>query len=157
WRPPGETRLRPVPWVARALLCLHEGEEVRFLLRGCLVCAPLAKEVLSRCFDLEARERTLCWAERGELPLPREITDRYQKFMEAVPATEYRFYPAGCPAAPTDAWPFATFGELLVNLGHSRQRWPHRYELRDLRNALAHGHYVGWYAVQALRRVEQQA
>ena len=34
---------------------------------------------------------------------------------------------------------------------------PHLFDLRDLRNALAHGHYAGWRAVTLLRRIELQA
>lgn len=157
WKPAGESLARPVPWMARALLLHQEAEDARFLLRGCLVCAPLAKELLSRCFDLEARERIICWAERGDTVLPSNIQDRFRTFMEGDPRSEYLFYPVGCPAAPADVWPFATYGELLYLLKPARQHDQHQIDLRNLRNALVHGHYVSWHAVTMLRRIEAAA
>ena len=77
--------------------------------------------------------------------------------MTGDPASEYPFYPPGCPAAPTDEWPFATFGELLYVLKQVRPVSPHLFDLRDLRDALAHGHYAGRHAVSVLRRIELQA
>jgi hypothetical protein len=131
--------------------------EAAYLLRGCRVCAPLAKELLSRCFDLEARERVLCLAERGSAGLPDEIRERYENFIRGEERSEYLFYPRGCPAAPADPWDFATYGELLYILKPVRKHDLHQIDLRNLRNALAHGHYAGWHAVTMLRRIEQQA
>src|SRR5262249_5164155 len=90
WRPPGEARARPA---ARALLLEKACPEARYLLRGCLVCAPLAKEVLSRCFDLEAQERAVCWAARGDVPVPAVLRDRLSSFETGDRLGEAAFYP----------------------------------------------------------------
>lgn len=155
WKPSGDGPWRPVPWLARALLlgkAVTGGED---LLRGCLVCAPLAKEILNRCFDLEARARALLGPASAGRRAPEEIRDRLGRFEGGDESTEYPLYPRGCPAAPTDAWGFATFGELLFNLELPRRQYPHFYDLRDLRNSLSHGHYVSWHAVATLRRIER--
>jgi hypothetical protein len=154
WRPPGETMVRPSPWLARGLLLQNRVPEATFLLRGCLVCAPLAYEILDRCFDLEARQRAICWAARGGRSAPDSAQRRFHEF-EAGIGYEAPFYPKECPARPDDAWPMTTFGEFLKVLGGSdahRQVW---YDLLNLRNFVAHGHYVGWAALRRLREIEE--
>jgi hypothetical protein len=160
WQPPGDRLLRPTPWLARALLLRREAEDVGYLLRGCLVCNPLARELFGRCFDLETRARALAVGEwRGDPlpPAPSLIQERFDAFMAADPRSEYCYYPSGCPAAPADAWPFATFGEVLHLLRPTRLHEAFQNDLRNLRNALAHGHYVNWHAVTLVRRIEAVA
>jgi hypothetical protein len=156
WRPPGGDAVVPVPWVARALLRTDAVPAGTFHLRGCLVCVPLAHELLARCFDLEARERAALWAGRGGRSAPEVATERWRRFQ--MPGSfEAGLYPPLCPAVPDDAWPFATFGEFLTALVPARD--PRRdacYRLLNLRNHLAHGHYAGWAVVLALRAVEEQ-
>jgi hypothetical protein len=154
WRPPGETTARPSPWLARGLLLQNRVPEATFLLRGCLVCAPVAYEILNRCFDLESQQRAICWAARGGRSAPESAQRRFHEF-EAGIGYESPFYPRECPARPDDAWPMTTFGEFLKVLGGSdahRQVW---YDLLNLRNFVAHGHYVGWAALRKLREIEQ--
>ena len=155
WRPPGDAEARPAPWVARALLRLDLASEAAFYLRGCLVCAPLAREVLGRCFDLEARERAAGWANRGTLPPPPDAKDRHSRFLEGQPNSGAQFYPKGCPARPEDPWAFTVFGEFLASLPFDKARSAFTNGLRTLRNALAHGHYMSWAVLTALRRLER--
>ncbi|MBY0229613.1 MAG: hypothetical protein K2W96_10065 [Gemmataceae bacterium] len=156
WRPVGDQDARPSPWLARALLRLGLAGEAAFYLRGSLVCAPLAHEVLGRCFDLEARERAAGWANRGTMPPPPDASDRYRKFEEGQASSGAQFYPKGCPARPADAWAFTVFGEFLASLPFDRTRSNFTNGLRTLRNALAHGHYISWAVLQALKRLEKE-
>lgn len=156
WKPPGESGPRPAPWLARAMLRLSLAPEAAFLLRSCLVCAPLAREVLGRCFDLEARERAAVFASRGNLPPPPDAVDRFKRFTDRQADSGAEFYPADCPAKPSDAWSFTVFGEFLNSLPYDRDRREFNNGLRTLRNALAHGHYIGWAVLSALRRLEKE-
>jgi hypothetical protein len=156
WKPPGESGPRPTPWLARAMLRLNLAPEAAFLLRSCLVCAPLAREVLGRCFDLEARERAVGFANRGTLPPPPDAVERFKRFSEKQPDTGAEFYPADCPARPSDPWAFTVFGEFLNSLPFDRDRRNFTNGLRTLRNALAHGHYICWAVLSALRKLERE-
>src|SRR5262249_43277242 len=156
WKPPGESGLRPTPWLARAMLRLNLAPEAAFLLRSCLVCAPLAREVLGRCFDLEARERAVGFANRGSLPPPPDAVERFKRFNEKQADTGAEFYPADCPARPSDPWVFTVFGEFLNSLPYDRDRRNFTNGLRTLRNALAHGHYISWAVLTALRKLERE-
>jgi hypothetical protein len=156
WRPVGEGQPRPAPWLARAMLRGGDCPEAGFYLRGCLVCAPLAREVLSHCFDLEWRQRAIGWAQRGTFRPPPEAEERFRKFQERQPGSGAEFYPADCPAAPADGWAFTVFGEFIASLPLERQQLGVHHDLRSLRNALAHGHYISWNMLMTLRRIEWQ-
>jgi hypothetical protein len=156
WRPPGESQPRPVPWLARAMLRAGECPEAGFYLRGCLVCAPLAREVLSHCFDLEWRQRAIGWAQRGTFRPPPEAEERFRKFQEKQFGSGAEFYPPDCPAAPADGWAFTVFGEFIASLPLQGQQLGLHHDLRNLRNALAHGHYISWNMLMTLRRIELQ-
>jgi len=157
WKPPGEIEARPSPWLARAMLRLNVAPDAAFYLRGCLVCAPLAREVLGRCFDLEARERAAGFANRGSLPPPPDAVDRFRKFVERQPGSGAEYYPGECPAKPSDPWAFTVFGEFLNSLPFDPARKYFTNGLRTLRNALAHGHYISWAVLSALRKLERDA
>ncbi len=154
WRPRGATANHvPAPWLARAFLLARAVPVCELPLRDCLVCAPLAHELLDRCFDLEGQERAALWAARSDSAPPDRAVERWQSFREPS-SFQAALYPPGCPARPEDAWPFATFGEFLSVLapeGPRRDAW---YDLLNLRNHVAHGHYVAWAAVEKLRQVE---
>jgi hypothetical protein len=156
WRPVGESQPRPAPWLARAMLRSGECPEAGFYLRGCLVCAPLAREVLSHCFDLEWRQRAIGWAQRGTFRPPPEAEERFRKFQQMQPGSGAEFYPPDCPAAPADGWAFTVFGEFIASLPLERQQLGVHHDLRSLRNALAHGHYISWNMLMTLRRIERQ-
>jgi hypothetical protein len=152
WRPPGESFPRPAPWWARAALYRDYSEPLHYLLRSCLVCAPVARDVLVRCFDLEAVDRASC------TPHPRingspELCRRFDEFLRAHPESESRYYPKGCPAAPRGPTDFATYGEILARLPPEPHRNASRHRLRRLRNAVAHGHYVSWATLTEVRRI----
>ena len=71
--------------------------------------------------------------------------DRFQREPRSAPA---RYYPQCSPARPTSPLSFMSLGEIA----RGRDSWSERHggrELADLRNAIAHGHYVSWASVQA--------
>ena len=147
WEPGGLNDSMPAPWLARGLLLQRPDGVGADCLRGCLVCMPLAQDLLTVCLQLEARER-------GSLVAPEDIaadseaTEHWGRFQHGISLT-YRLYPAGCPAAPGGPWSFASFGQVLRHSGANRRR-DALYRLLELRNHLAHGHYVGWEAVGEL-------
>jgi len=110
-----------------------------FHLRCCLVSAPLAHELLARCFDLEARERAGLWVVRKLRQAPAEAVERWRQFQE-YDSFATTLYPLGCPAFPDDAWPFTTFGEFLAAMADHDPRRGVWYELLQLRNQLAQVH-----------------
>jgi hypothetical protein len=156
WRPSGVGgQATAAPWLARALLLAQVVPVCEFLLRDGLVCAPLAHELLGGCFDLEGQERAVLFARRVNQAPPDRAIERWRAFGEPC-AMQAGLYPPGCPARPEDAWPFATFGEFLSVMAPDDPRRDAWYDLLNLRNHVAHGHYVGWAAVQKLREVEER-
>jgi hypothetical protein len=153
WRPPGTDTALPVPWLARGLLLASLVPLAALHLRACLVCGPLAHELLDCCFDLEAQERASALARKLGRQPPEAAGNRHQSFLEPG-SYAAALYPTGCPALPDDPWPFATFGEFLSVMAPGDPRREVWYDLLNLRNHLAHGHYVAWSAVQKLREIE---
>lgn len=151
WRPPGQSSWRPVPWVARALLLAGGPLAGSPFLRACLVAVPLANEVLRRCFELESLVVSGVTAACGDGGAPQDARDLFSAF-GAGNISERQLYPRTCPAVPTNAWAFASFGAVIKNrLDDSGSPC---IRLRNLRNALSHGHYVSWYAIQELFEIE---
>jgi hypothetical protein len=154
WKPDGNDWPQPVPWAARAALSSRAIPDAESLLRGCLICRPLAREVQGRCLDLESRERAVCWALRTrDVPHP-EAARRWQDFGGDPTNFARVFYPPGCPAEPVDSWPFTTFGEFLHATSPSSPQWSVWHELRELRNGLAHNHYICWRVLMRLIDIE---
>jgi len=144
------------PWLARALLLEGRNPRARQLCGSRLVCTPLAELILTRCFELEALQRTRLSLDRLPETVPDDVRVRFDRFKGAGPNVERELYPADHPAPPNDAWAFATFGEFLDNvIGLRPTLRSSLVQLRLLRNAVAHGHYVGWKALQMLWRTEQ--
>lgn len=158
WRPSGVAHVRPVPWAARALA--RQGRslaQTRTLLRSCMTCAPIAKEVVSRCLDLEAYLR----ARHAPEPVPRPLgkaDDALRDFHgSGNESFDRRFYPENCPAvALVDTSAFMTFGDFLEGLPIQGWRRKALHQLRQLRNSVAHGHYVGWESLRMLEDLEVQ-
>jgi hypothetical protein len=147
-----------VSWTARALPLDEVGGESALLLRSELTCAPLAREVLGRCLALEARERAKLARQIGALPPPPEAFTRLESFQRPEAKGDGLLYPQASPARPREAWAFAEFGafvETAERAGASRRQVSELHALRLLRNALAHGHYTGWYAVRRLVEIER--
>jgi hypothetical protein len=152
WEPGGLNAPMPAPWLARALLLQRPQGVGAECLRGCLVCMPLAQDLLTVCLQLEARERgSLVAHEDGAADL--EAKQLWDRFQHGISLT-YRLYPAGCPAAPGGPWSFASFGQVLRHFGDDRRR-DALYRLLELRNHLAHGHYTGWEAVGELIEIRR--
>ena len=63
-------------------------------------------------------------------------------------------YPAGCPA-PDGPWPIASLGEVYNRFAGNGAARAVRNRLLDLRNHLAHGHYVGWESVRTAVELRQ--
>ncbi len=156
WRPVGEQRSRPSPWVARALLLAEPMHEARHLLRAAMVNGPLANEILRRCFDLESALVASAWV--GHRDLEGQLVsaqDLWRRFL-AGRLQEAQYYPADCPARPRDAWSFASLGEVLELAPGLGGRGSPAVRLLRLRNALAHGHYVGWRVVRDVLDIEDE-
>jgi hypothetical protein len=155
WRPHGSTVSRPAPWVARALLLEGKSDEAYELLRVSLVCGPLLRAAVGRCLDLEAHARTR-FREflRDPLQLEPEASSRLAAF-RAGRGPDVQLYPKGCPALPTTGWAFTEFGPFIGALRSLPQTQRDALnDLRTLRNALAHGHFVPWIVFEKLREVE---
>ena len=152
WRPAGKPLPRPTPWWARAILCQGRAGTLRYLLRSCLVCAPIAREILLRCFDLEALDRASC-TPRPQANADAELIWKLESFRRAHPDSESRHYPILCPAAPCEPTDFASYGAILASLPLDSARDPARHRLRRLRNTVAHGHYVSWAALKEVQHV----
>lgn len=155
WRPVGEQRSRPSPWVARALLLAEPGHAARHMLRAAMVNGPLANEVLRRCFDLESNLVASLWRKHGRLEgALTEAPGLLQRFRQGT-IQECTYYPAGCPATPHDAWCFATLGEVIKAAPEMGARGSPETRLMRLRNTLSHGHYVSWKTVSDILELEE--
>ncbi len=159
WRPTDAHGQRITPWLARGLLAQDRETAARWYLRSALVCAPLAREILGRCLDLEAEVRVQLSRE-GTLARscpPEEAAERFTQLKQG--SFRCFYYPEGHPAPPTvpgDEWVFASLGQFLNATRHGLRDSSLRRAvatLRDLRNALAHGHHACWKHVTDLRDI----
>jgi hypothetical protein len=146
------SRLTPFPWLARALLIGGRSALGVRPLRAELVCRPLAERVLMICFLAETRLREQI-PDRLVGIAPPDAQQTFQMF-QAGTSLESEIYPRSHPARPSDVWDFASMGTLLPLVG---QLPPSSRRLFDrakrLRNAVAHGHNVGWQAILRAREV----
>lgn len=158
WRPPRAHGLCIVPWAARALLAGGCLDHHIWALRHSLVCAPLASEILSACMHAEAQIRTELHC-KGMSDPPKEETQRfYEAFVDGK--SETTIYPLGHPSRPVlekDVWAFSSLGETLHLATRINPDSFKAYQrIKDLRNTVAHGHYVCWahvkQAAKATRR-----
>ncbi len=150
WPPDAQPLRRPAAWAARALLVGGHVSAGHEALRRALVCAPLTREILGRCIDLEA-------AVRARLPVAgavRADTQQSAARYLAPGTAEQAHYPDGCPGMPRSPWAFASLGEFIAAAPLDATRWGVLHDLRGLRNHLAHGHYASWQAVRSFRRLE---
>lgn len=153
WRPPSMSSLHVVPWAARALLAVPGLPKKQvWVLRHHLVCAPIAGEILSLCLQFESQIRSKLHGRqnRGKISLQTiENQDRFKSGRD-----DFVVYPRAFPASPVtegDVWAFASLGESLSSCPMSAVSDLY-WDTLKLRNAVAHGHYVGWSHVRnALR------
>lgn len=156
WTVNGTGWAQPVPWLSRALLLNSLLPGAHPFLRGTIICLYLSRELISRCLDLEARERGVCWAHRTSEHPDRDAAERFALYQQGNGSFAATLYPKNCPAVPRDAWPFATFGEFLNSTRPQCELVNAWHELRIMRNDLVHGHYIGWKAVRRLIDIEMQ-
>lgn len=156
WTVNGSGWAQPVPWLSRALLLNSLLPATHPFLRGTIICLYLSRELISRCLDLESRERGVCWAHRTNENPEKETAERFESYQRGNGSLTAMLYPKHCPAVPRDAWPFATFGEFLSATKPTSELVSIWHELRKMRNELVHGHCIGWKALRRLIDIEIQ-
>lgn len=154
WQPNGGREARPTSWCSRALLDGRKRGRFTELFRSAIVCQPLASEILHRCIDTERLVRGFAVLQglRSVNPPSAEAERKYSQFVAR--RLQSTVYPAAHPARPEtdlDAWLFAGLGEFLSATRLSPEPRRNAELLRDLRNALAHGHYVCWQHIEQAR------
>ena len=154
WRPPSMNSLHVVPWVARALLATSKLPKKQvWALRHHLVCAPLAGEILSLCLQFESQIQTNLHGRQDKKNISNQTIENQARFKSG--GDDFVVYPRAFPAPPCsddDVWAFATLGENLKSCppgAVSDLYW----DTLKLRNAIAHGHYVGWTHVRMALRM----
>lgn len=158
WRPPGSERREILPWLSRAVLAngqLTKGPE--WALRHNLVCMPLAGEIIAHCLKAEAQIRTQLHGRPQREHLPDHAVDGINRLRTAT--DKFVIYPDGYPLPPIrddDVWAFAPLGDTMKACAP----WSPPalfWDTLKLRNALMHGHYVGWrhveHALQQMKRL----
>lgn len=147
WWVDGPHRPTLCPWLARALLINQESPALCDHLRASLNCRPLASEMLYHCFAIEARERVRCCADmQDERNAPDLAIRAFNDFKAKRDNSFARFYPPDFPVKQWTVWQFAAFGEVLsyTRVPSDRIHRECQYSIKQLRNALAHGHYPAW-------------
>jgi hypothetical protein len=146
--------LTPYPWLARALLLDGSTRLGARPLRAELVCRPLAERVMMTCFLAETQLR-------GQIPdtvVGTPLSDAVAAFhrFQTGASLEADIYPANHPAPPSDVWDFASMGSILPLVGRLPPSSRRLFEqAKLLRNAVAHGHNVGWHAMVQAREVAE--
>jgi hypothetical protein len=154
WRPPSMNSLHVVPWAARALLASPGLPKKQvWALRHHLVCAPLAGEIMSLCLQFESQIQTKLHGRQDRSHISNKTIDSQNRFKSGF--DDFVVYPSAFPALPTsedDVWAFASLGENLKSCPSSAVPDLYWHTLW-LRNAIAHGHYVGWHHVRMALRM----
>jgi len=154
WRPPSMSSLHVVPWAARALLAMPGLPRKQvWALRHHLVCAPVAGEILSLCLQFESQIQTNLHGRQDRERLTDQTIANQERFKSG--RDDFVVYPRAYPALPDtadDVWAFASLGENLKSCPTGAVPDLYRDTLR-LRNAIAHGHYVGWPHVRKALRM----
>lgn len=154
WRPPSMNSLHVVPWAARALLAIPRIPKKQiWALRHHLVCAPMAGEILSLCLKFESQIQTKLHGRQDRSKISTQTVANQDRFRSG--GDDFVVYPRAFPALPNtaeDVWAFASLGESLKSCPTSAVPELFWQTLR-LRNAIAHGHYVGWSHVRMALRM----
>lgn len=154
WRPPSMSSLHVVPWAARALLAMPGLPRKQvWALRHHLVCAPLAGEILSLCLQFESQIQSNLHGRQDRSKISAQTIANQDRYKSG--GDDFIVYPSAFPATPNaadDVWAFASLGENLRSC--STAAVPDLYwQTLKLRNAIAHGHYVGWPHVRKAIRM----
>ena len=154
WRPPSISSLHMVPWAARALLAMSGLPRKQvWALRHHLICAPVAGEILSLCLQFESQIQTNLHGRQDRGMLSDQTIANQDRFKAG--RDDFIVYPPAFPALPDtadDVWAFASLGESLKSCPVDAVPDPYWKTLR-LRNAIAHGHYVGWPHIRMALRM----
>jgi hypothetical protein len=154
WRPPSMNSLHVVPWAARALLAIPRIPKKQiWALRHHLVCAPMAGEILSLCLQFESQIQTNLHGRQDRSKVSTQTVANQDRFRSR--GDDFVVYPSAFPALPItadDVWAFASLGEILKSCPTGAVPDLYWQTLR-LRNAIAHGHYVGWPHVRKALRM----
>lgn len=154
WRPPSMNSLHVVPWAARALLALPRIPKKQiWALRHHLVCAPMAGEILSLCLQFESQIQTNLHGRQDRSKISAQTIANQDRFRSG--GDDFVAYPRAFPALPNtadDVWAFASLGESLKSCPTGAVPDLYWQTLR-LRNAIAHGHYVGWSHIRMALRM----
>ena len=154
WRPPSMNSLHVVPWAARALLAIPRIPKKQiFALRHHLVCAPMAGEILSLCLQFESQIQTNLYGRQDRGRISTQTVANQDRFRSGD--DDFVVYPRAFPALPNtadDVWAFASLGENLKSCPTAAVPDLYWQTLR-LRNAIAHGHYVGWSHIRKALRM----
>jgi hypothetical protein len=154
WRPPSMNSMHVVPWAARALLALDTLPKTqKWALRHYLVCSPLAGEVMSLCLQFESQIQTKLHGRQDQSKISSKTISNQDRFKSGL--DNFVVYPSAFPALPTsgdDVWAFASLGENLNSCPSNAVPDLYWHTL-NLRNAIAHGHYVGWHHVHMALRM----
>lgn len=147
WNPPHSIGLRLAPWVCRAALLQQNGSGLAVSkLRSELICEPLAQDLFAICQQGEALTRTRIFRSG----LKQSPSDEARRLLEHFQLDNNgdNGYPLNHPAPPSDAWAFASLGEVIkaANERLTDSFW----RLLLLRNSVGHGHFVGWKQVSKL-------
>ena len=116
------------------------------------VTVPLAGEILSLCMQFESQIQTKLHGRQNRDKVSEQMNLNQARFNSG--RDDFVVYPSAFPASPKsedDIWAFASLGENLRSCPNGAV--PDLYwNVLRLRNAVAHGHYVGWaHARVALR------
>ena len=154
WRPPSMNSLHVVPWAARALLAIPRIPKKQvWALRHHLVCAPMAGEILSLCLQFESQIQTKLHGRQDRNKISTQTVANQDRFRSG--GDDFVIYPRAFPALPNttdDVWAFASLGESLKSCPTVAVPDLYWQTLR-LRNAIAHGHYVGWSHIRKALRM----
>jgi hypothetical protein len=145
--------IRPASWLARALLRQYPQHPMKRYLALLQVCRPLANRLLGRCTELEHvwRDRLLAGAPDFT---PGDEAKRNADRLERRPdAIEHMIAPRGRCVIP-EPRDIESFGGVIKSCGQAGTPVRDLHQLREMRNALAHGAEVGWGALRLLDRLE---
>ncbi len=153
WKSHPDAAFTVAPWLARLWLQQGCSDRERSLLRNSLNCVWLSRDILFRCLAMENSVRQRHTLLSGVPTSPPSEDARKSLHIACTEASSMSAYPSGHPCQPDfnrDGWHYASLGEWDAAHPAAPAFWR---DLRRLRNALAHEHYVGWRHVMEVTRL----